>query len=75
MGNLYSEDLVETLQQYHRSGRSLLDLDKTIYDFCEETSFSVSVIWLNSVDRSTFFFGGPYATPAETSIKTSLPNT
>ncbi|XP_068674901.1 endothelin-converting enzyme homolog isoform X1 [Montipora foliosa] len=44
VGNLYSEDLVETLQQYHRSGRSLLDLDKTIYDFCEETSFSEDFI-------------------------------
>ena len=34
--------LVESLEELRRSGRSLLDFDKSISDFCEESYFTVS---------------------------------
>ena len=48
VGNYYSEDLAETLQMYHRSGRSFDELDNTIADFCEASSFGVGKIRLNT---------------------------
>ena len=37
--NSFSEGLIESLQRYHRSGRSLDSLEKTIEEFCEDTFF------------------------------------
>ena len=42
--NFYSEDLVETVKQYHQSGVSLESLDSTIKEFCEQSNFDVSSI-------------------------------
>lgn len=47
-GNYYSEDLAETLQMYHRSGRSFDELDNTIADFCDASSFQVRKIRLHT---------------------------
>ena len=46
--NYYSEDLAETLQMYHRSGRSFDELDNTIADFCDASSFKVRKICLHT---------------------------
>ena len=47
-GNYYSEDLAETLQMYHRSGRSFDELDNTIADFCDASYFQVRKIRLRT---------------------------
>ena len=36
-----SGDIVESLRDEHRSGRSLNSLDKTLDDFCADSTFSV----------------------------------
>lgn len=40
-GRAISEDLFESLKEYHQSGRSLGSLDKTISDFYFDSSFKV----------------------------------
>lgn len=40
----FSEDMIETVKQYHRSGRSLDSLDKTLYDFSDASGFTTSFI-------------------------------
>ena len=37
-----SEDIIESLMEHHRSGRSLDELDKTIEDFWFASDFDVS---------------------------------
>lgn len=37
-----SEDLIESLMEHHRSGRSLDDLDQTIEEFWLDSDFEVS---------------------------------
>ena len=37
-----SEDIIESLMEHHRSGRSLDELDKTIRDFSFASGFDVS---------------------------------
>ena len=52
VGLPYSDDLVESVQQYRRSGRSLESLDRTIYDFCWDSGFEVRTICI----KVKFFF-------------------
>ena len=35
--------MIETVKQYHRSGRSLDSLDKTLYDFSVASGFTVRI--------------------------------
>ena len=53
-GNVYSEDLVETLEQYHRSGRSLDSLDGTISGFCDKSFFDVRTVAGQLVTQEPF---------------------
>lgn len=39
-----SEDIIESLMEHHRSGRSLDDVDKTINDFCEDSRFDKNFV-------------------------------
>ena len=49
-GKGFSYDLVESLEQYYHSKRSLdLSLDKTIYKFCLDSTFDVCIF---NIDRS-----------------------
>ena len=38
-----SEDLVEIVQQYHRSGRAVDSLDQTLDDFSDASGFTVRI--------------------------------
>ena len=58
-GNRFSYDLVESLEQYYHSRRSLdLSLDKTIRAFCSDSTFDVrKLIWIGDIqeNQNTFF--------------------